>query len=321
MTKARVRAISYVLIALLLLVVWFFKLGAPLIGVLFGCLALRFFAIKGRKWIAVLLYTVFVVTIFYGFVRFLSEAFTALPDIAANSLPVISKYAKEWGFDLPIGDVETLKRAIVEGIKDELKSLARFAQFATREFILLIIALVVAVGIFINSTIDLGSKDHLIQRNLYSALSLELQTRFGFLFKSFSTVMGAQIVISLINTLFTAIFVYAIGLHHAHIVVAVTFLCGLLPIVGNLISNSVIVGIAVTFSFSTAVAALIFLVALHKAEYFLNSRIIGGRIKNPMWLTLVALVIGETLMGIPGMILAPVILNYLKLETSQIEVV
>ena len=36
-----------------------------------------------------------------------------------------------------------------------------------------------------------------------------------------------------------------------------------------------------------------------------------------MWLTLVALVLGEKLMGIPGMILAPVVLHYIKVETSR----
>jgi predicted PurR-regulated permease PerM len=35
---------------------------------------------------------------------------------------------------------------------------------------------------------------------------------------------------------------------------------------------------------------------------------------------LIALVIGERLMGIPGLILAPVVLNYLRLEMLKIEV-
>ena len=89
---------------------------------------------------------------------------------------------------------------------------------------------------------------------------------------------------------------------------------------GNLISNSVIVGIAFTISPKLGLIALVFLVVLHKLEYILNSKIIGKRIKNPMWLTLLALLLGERLMGIPGMILAPVILNYIKIEASNIEV-
>ena len=130
--------------------------------------------------------------------------------------------------------------------------------------------------------------------------------------------MGAQLVISGINTTLTAIFVAILGLKYLPLIVGLTFLCGLLPIVGNLISNSVIVGIAFTSSAKAAIAALIFLVLLHKLEYFLNSKIIGDRIKNPMWLTLLALVVGERFMGIPGMILAPVVLDYFKVETSRL---
>jgi predicted PurR-regulated permease PerM len=96
-----------------------------------------------------------------------------------------------------------------------------------------------------------------------------------------------------------------------------TFLCGLLPIIGNIMSNTLIVGVGFTVSPNVALFALIFLVVIHKLEYFLNSKIIGDRIKNPMWLTLVGLVIGEKLMGIPGMILAPVVLHYIKVEASR----
>ena len=38
------------------------------------------------------------------------------------------------------------------------------------------------------------------------------------------------------------------------------------------------------------------------------------------FLTMLALVLGEKLMGIPGMILAPTVLNYLRVEASQIAV-
>jgi predicted PurR-regulated permease PerM len=130
--------------------------------------------------------------------------------------------------------------------------------------------------------------------------------------------MGAQILISAINTFLTAIFVLAVSLRHGTVVIGLTFLCGLLPIIGNLISNSIIVGIAFTISPRIAILALAFLVALHKLEYFLNSKIIGDRIKNPVWLTLLALIIGERFMGLPGMVLAPVVLNYFKVEASRL---
>jgi predicted PurR-regulated permease PerM len=104
------------------------------------------------------------------------------------------------------------------------------------------------------------------------------------------------------------------------VVIGGTFLCGMLPVVGNLVSNSVVVGLALTRSPGLALTALIFLIVIHKLEYFLNSKIVGDRIQTPLWLTLLGLIIGERLMGVPGMILAPVVLNYLRLEGSKIEV-
>jgi predicted PurR-regulated permease PerM len=126
--------------------------------------------------------------------------------------------------------------------------------------------------------------------------------------------------ISLINTALTGLFVVAVRMPHAPLLMAMTFLCGLVPIVGNLVSNAIIVFVALTVSLKLAIAALVFLVVIHKLEYFLNSKIIGDRIRNPVWLTLIALIIGERLMGIPGLILAPVVLNYLRVEMLTVEV-
>ena len=115
-------------------------------------------------------------------------------------------------------------------------------------------------------------------------------------------------------------FLIAVGMPHAPLLIGVTFLCGLVPIVGNLISNTIIVFVSLTVSLKLAIGALVFLVAIHKLEYFLNSKIIGDRIRNPVWLTLIALIIGERLMGIPGLILAPIVLNYLRVEMLTVEV-
>src|SRR5207247_9008700 len=129
-----------------------------------------------------------------------------------------------------------------------------------------------------------------------------------------ATSMSAQITIYLINTLLPSIFLLAVRLPHAPLLIAITFLCGLVPIVGNLISNTIIVFVALTVSLKLVISALVFLVVIHKLEYLLNSKIIGDRIRNPVWLTLVALIIGERLLGIPGLVFPPVVLHYLRGE-------
>jgi predicted PurR-regulated permease PerM len=60
--------------------------------------------------------------------------------------------------------------------------------------------------------------------------------------------------------------------------------------------------------------ALLFLVTIHKLEYFLNAKIIGTQINAKAWELLTAMLIMESMFGIPGVIAAPVLYAYLKTE-------
>jgi len=104
-------------------------------------------------------------------------------------------------------------------------------------------------------------------------------------------------------------------------VVAVTFIAGLLPVIGNLISNTVMVVVGLSYSLNVAIAGLAFLVVVHKLEYFLNARIIGSHINARAWELLTAMLFGETLFGIAGVIAAPVFYAYVKKELSARELI
>ena len=103
--------------------------------------------------------------------------------------------------------------------------------------------------------------------------------------------------------------------------ILITFIAGLLPVVGNLISNTVIVVIGLSHSLSTALLALLFLVTIHKLEYFLNARIVGAQINARAWEILAAMLVMEALFGISGVIAAPVYYAYLKSELSRARLV
>jgi predicted PurR-regulated permease PerM len=312
---------SYVFLALLFVLVIWLHLAIPLLAVLFSFFVLHKLAFTRYKLLAVLLFILVIAGITYGAVHFTRAAIKAFPEIAETSIPSVLEWAQSHQIVLPFSDYKSLKDLAIDTVREQMHSLGPLARGATTNFVLLIIGIVVAISLFLNSQLDLDRHSHRVKNNLYSLCCDEIAARFIALYQSFSTVMGAQIVISFINTLLTAIFVLIVKLPYAPVVVGVTFLCGLLPVVGNLISNSIIVCVAFTISPKLALIALVFLIVVHKLEYFLNSKIIGDRIRNPVWLTLLGLVIGEKLMGLPGMILAPVILNYIRLEASQIEVV
>jgi predicted PurR-regulated permease PerM len=147
-----------------------------------------------------------------------------------------------------------------------------------------------------------------------------LSERAGRVGDAFRRVVFAQVRISLINTTFTAVYLLLVlplaGVHlpFAKTMVAVTFVTGLLPVVGNLISNTVIVIVSLSHGFSTAVGSLVFLMVVHKLEYFLNARIVGQEIKASAWELLCAMLVMETAFGLPGLVAAPIFYAYLKSE-------
>lgn len=321
---AKPARVSFMVIALTLLLVGWLHLATPLLAVLFSYFFLQKLHFVKSKWLAVALFGVALLGIAYGVAHFINQTITALPKIADEAIPVVINWAEENNVKLPFTDYQSLKTTSIETVKKQanlLRNFANFARGATTQFVFLLIGAVVAISVFLNPRLDLERDQHPIRNNLYSVTCDEIVQRFQAFYQSFVTVMGAQLIISTINTALTSIFIVSVRLPYAIVVIGVTFLCGLLPVIGNLISNTIIVAIAFTMSPRMALVALVFLVVIHKLEYFLNSKIIGERIKNPVWLTLVGLVLGERLMGLPGMVLAPVVLHYLKFEASRLRAV
>ena len=316
--------LSYGVLALTIILAGLLRLGTPLLVVLFSYFALRqLFYLAKRRWLALILFIVVVAGIAFAAVYFTRAVLLALPDVADTSIPSASAWAQRRQIELPFTDFESLRAVVIDTLKQEahyLRNVAHFARSTTAQLVFTIIGIVAAVSLFFKSGLDPYRNTHAVKNNLYSICCDEVSTRFRDFYRSFATVMGAQITISLINTTLTAIFVLGVRLPYGPLVVAITFLCGLVPIVGNLVSNTIIVFLALTVSLKLAIGALVFLVAIHKLEYFLNSKIIGERIRNPVWLTLIALIIGERLMGIPGLILAPIVLNYVRVDMLKIEV-
>jgi len=151
-------------------------------------------------------------------------------------------------------------------------------------------------------------------------LALALAERIFRLGEAFRRVVFAQVRISALNTLFTALYLgallplFGVNLPLTKTMIVVTFLAGLLPVVGNLISNTLIFIIGLSVSLWVAVAALSFLVLIHKLEYFLNARIIGTQIRSRAWELLIAMLLLEAAFGIAGVIAAPIYYAYLKRE-------
>jgi predicted PurR-regulated permease PerM len=151
-------------------------------------------------------------------------------------------------------------------------------------------------------------------------LAAALGERCQHLAEAFHNIVFAQIKISLINTAATAVFLLGVlPLMDIHVplaktLVVLTFVAGLLPVIGNLISNTAVTIAALSVSAWVAVASLGFLIVIHKLEYFLNAQIIGTQIRARSWELLVAMLVMEAAFGLSGLIAAPIYYAYLKSE-------
>ena len=153
-------------------------------------------------------------------------------------------------------------------------------------------------------------------------LGRELATRAANLSNAFRRVVFAQVRISLLNTALTAIYlavllpIFDVHLPLKKTLIVLTFVAGLLPVLGNLISNTFIVIASLSLSGEVALASLVFLVVIHKLEYFLNARIVGRRIQARAWELLIAILVMEAAFGLPGVVAAPIYYAFLKDELT-----
>lgn len=311
------KRISYVIMAVLLVLSGWLHLGVLVLTALFGSFALGVFSLGRSKFLGITVYTVAVIVIGSGLFYFSRQAYLTLPEIAEKTIPAVAEYAEKQGIELPFTDYASLKSLAITEVKQDVAGAGRHAREVAFKFVQLLIGLFVAASLFLNAKWGDENDPSTTRDSVYSTVVRELAQRFKTFFGSFSRVMGAQIIISTINTALTAGFLLWNGYPYVPVITVLTFLCGLVPIIGNIMSNTLIVFVGFTISPRMALAALVFLMIIHKLEYFLNSKIIGDRIKNPMWLTLIGLVLGEKLMGVPGLILAPVVLHYIKVEASK----
>ena len=142
-------------------------------------------------------------------------------------------------------------------------------------------------------------------------------TRLG---DAFRQIVAAQFWIAAFNTSLTAIFLllvlplWGMKLPYTAMLITLTFVGGLIPIVGNLICNSVITLVGLSVSPYAAAACLGFLILIHKAEYVINAKVVGQRTHIRVWELLAVLFVAEAVYGPAGLVAAPLFYAYAKKE-------
>jgi predicted PurR-regulated permease PerM len=211
-------------------------------------------------------------------------------------------------------NIEEIKSAAAQWLREHAGDLKIVGRETLRTVAHMLIGMVIGAMLALREVLPVSGDGPPL-----AAALIERARRFSI---SFRRIAFAQIRISGLNAFLTWLYLgvalplLGVPLPYTKTLIAVTFIAGLLPVIGNLISNSVIVVVSLSVSFELALASLAFLVVIHKLEYFLNAQIIGSRIRARAWELLLAILLMEALFGIRGLVAAPVYYAYLKDELT-----
>jgi predicted PurR-regulated permease PerM len=151
-------------------------------------------------------------------------------------------------------------------------------------------------------------------------LSAQLHIRVRRFGETFRQIVVAQFWIALFNTGLLTLFLFLVlplwgyRLPYAMVLILLSFVLGLIPIVGNLLYNTVLTLVGLSVSAVVALACLVFLILIHKAEYFINAKVVGQRTQLTVWELLATMFVLEAIFGPAGLVAAPLFYAYLKKE-------
>jgi predicted PurR-regulated permease PerM len=313
--------------AVLLAVVWLHLLSALFAGLAGYVLYLRvraFTGPQGRSWrvravrwlMVGAAVALFILALLAGFeLLFKSGGLGRLMQLLADTLDEIRAMAPPWVLERLPQSAEAVQHAVSRWLREHAGEVQRWGGTALK----ILVHIIIGLSIGIMAAAARHSPDGSPQR----AVVLLAQGRLRQLAIAFADVFGAQVRISFINAVLTGIYLLVVlpMLGHrvplAPTLVGFTFFASLVPIVGNLLSNAAITIAALTVSVWLGVASLGFLVVIHKLEYFLNARIVGGRTNVPTYSMLAAMLVLEAAFGIGGLVAAPIYAAWLTRELRE----
>ena len=117
--------------------------------------------------------------------------------------------------------------------------------------------------------------------------------------------LGGMVILAAMNAVFTFILLTASGVRYAPVLAAFAFPITLIPLVGSVINTVIITAVALFNSPGTAlIVLLVMLVYVQVESYVLTPRIVGKAISIPGSLVLIGALVGGTLLGLLGALIA-----------------
>lgn len=251
----------------------------------------------------------------FSAISFVSQVIATLSSIQGG----IGEVVLTWTSALPSSisrlipkDAGTIQLWITSTIESQKSVIASFGAKGAEGLVEAIIGLI--IGLLIANSSD-KSKDTPLTVNLRHYMTKYCEI--------FDKVITSQIWIASINTVLSALFLFIIlpafdvTLPYRWALVAITFIAGLLPIVGNLVCNVILTSVGLSQGIGVAAACLLYLMLIHKLEFLINAKVVGGKTNISTWEMLSAIFVSQAVFGISGLIMGPLIYAYVKGELRE----
>ena len=249
-----------------------------------------------------------------GLIAFLRSESGSLTVLLAKMAQIIEdsrKILPVWIIDKLPTDAIAFKEEATIWLRSHAKELQIVGKEAGR------ITAHVLIGMIVGGMIALRDAANDDQYKPFARALVQRVWLFG---HAFTRIVFAQVRIASINAFFTGVYLmvilplFGVELPLVKTMIAITFVVGLIPVLGNLVSNTIIVVVSLSQSLAVAMGSLLYLIVIHKLEYFLNARIVGGQIRANAWELLITMLLMEAIFGIAGIVAAPIYYAYIKSE-------
>ena len=220
-----------------------------------------------------------------------------------------SPVSKQLG--IPAFSAQQISENLMEWVQRHIGQLVAFTGVGIKTFFLGILAAIAGFSVLNGTMKKLDGKTQCNPAR--TALTQRLCEQAVILKICFAKFMAAQAYVAAWNTLCTAVFILGVlpllevQLPFRGLLLGITFVLSFLPAVGNMVCNTLMVVLCLQGGPLIAALAFGYLVVAHKAEYLINAHFLGKLQAVSIAEILVCLIVGETLFGLFGLILGPVL--------------
>lgn len=274
---------------------------------------------KSQKFIALILSALIISLISFALYKSVMFMWGDLNELIQKSQPLIIESLHKLGLEKNVQTISELYNIVVEFIKVNVGVITFSAGLLLKVFIGILLGIVVHFSI-IEEANDSNAWGNIMNKMLAQA---------NVMYNSFRDIMGIQVVISLMNTTIISVmalgltyFIYGQFLPYWYVIIPLTAILSLVPVVGNLMVNIILVLSTVQISPTYVLVGVGLFLVIHKLELIVIGKKMKEKVNIPFILILLSMLLGEMLFhSMSGMILGMVLMVTISTLLKDMEMI